>query len=38
MPGFQTLSGELRMITLLIIEFHCIDFTDVIFQISRFIL
>jgi len=38
-PGFsKNLSGELRMITLLITEFYCIDFTHLIIKISRFVL
>ena len=30
-PIFQTLSKELRLITLLATEFYCIDVTDLIF-------
>ena len=35
---FQTLSGVLKRITLLIPEFYCSRFTDLIVKISRFVL
>ena len=32
------MNGEFRTITLLITEFYCVDFTDLIMKITRFVL